>query len=285
MHRLAVFQQQVVGDVDNSVDGTNTATAQLFLHPERALGVQVQPLDDAAEITGAIGWRFNPDREGRINSGNSWRPGRLDHVHAVEHADFTGQTRDAEAIGTVRGQIHIDADVVEREVFTDIGPDGGIQRQLDDAIGFDVDAQLAEGAEHAVGRLAAQLGFLDGEITRQGRPDLGHAHFEAGAAVRRTADDVQQLFFAHVDLGHPQLVGVRVLGALDHFTHHHIVELAGHRFHGVHFQTGHGDLLGQRIVTQLGADPLHHPGFTEFHVLSPLLELLEEAQVVFEEGT
>ena len=60
--------------------------------------------------------------------------------------------------------------------------------------------------------------------------DLGHAHFEAGAAVRRTADDVQQLGFAHVDLGHPQLVGVRVLGALDHFTHHHIVELAGHRF-------------------------------------------------------
>ena len=80
--------------------------------------------DDAAEITGAICRRFNPDREGSIDSGNSWRPSRLDHVHAVEHADFTGQTRDAEAVGTVRGQIHIDADVVEHEVFTDIGPDG-----------------------------------------------------------------------------------------------------------------------------------------------------------------
>src|SRR5690606_29569531 len=139
---------------DDGVDGADTTTAQLLLHPERALGLQVQPFDDAAQITGTIGWRLHPDREGRITGGSSRLPGRLNHVHAVEHADFTGEPRDTEAISTVRGQVHVNGGVVQIEVVANVGADGGIGRQLDDAVRFHVNAQLTEGAEHAVRRLA-----------------------------------------------------------------------------------------------------------------------------------
>ncbi|SVK54794.1 Uncharacterised protein [Acinetobacter baumannii] len=105
-------------------------------------------------------------------------------------------------------------------------------------------AQFGERTQHAFRRFAAQFGGLDFEIARQHRAHGGDRHFQAGAAVRRAADDVEQAIAAHVNFSDAQFIGVRVLTALDNLTHHDAVKRAGNRIHAVHFQTGHGDLIG-----------------------------------------
>ena len=53
MHWLAQFEQDVVGDIHDCIDGTNTATTQFLFHPQRGWRFNVDTFDHAAEVTWA----------------------------------------------------------------------------------------------------------------------------------------------------------------------------------------------------------------------------------------
>ena len=53
MHWLAQLEQDVVGDIHNCIDGTNTATTQFLFHPQRGWRFNVDTFDHTAEVTWA----------------------------------------------------------------------------------------------------------------------------------------------------------------------------------------------------------------------------------------
>ena len=244
MHRLAKLQQHIVGDVYHGIDRTDAATTQFFTHPQRAWRLDVDTFHHAPQIAWARLRRVNADRQRGVDGGGHRAHVRLGQRNLVKYAHVARDADDAQAVGAVRRDADLDGVVVQFQVVTDVGADRRIQRQLDDAVMIVGNAQLGERAQHAFRRLAAQLGGLDFEVARQHRAHGGDRHFQAGTAVWRAADDVEQAIAAYVNLGDAQFVGVRVLTALDHLAHDDAVKRAGNRIHAVHFQAGHGDLIG-----------------------------------------
>jgi hypothetical protein len=122
-----------------------------------------------------------------------------------------------------------------------------------------------------VGWLTTQFCLLDFEIARQHCPDLGYGYSQTLTAVWRATDDIKQFGFADIDFGDTQFIGIRMLLTGNNFTHYDIAEFTGNGTDAVHFQTSHSDLIGQLIGAERGLDPLIYPGFTEFHLLAPVL--------------
>ena len=259
MHRLAPLQQHQVGDIYHRIYAANAAATQFFLHPQRSGGLDVDILDHSTQVarTGRRGFQFDTDFV--IDGGGDRGDLGPVHILLIQYAHFPSQTGHAQAVGAVGGQVHFDGDIVEGQIVTYRGAYGGIGRQFDDAAGVQLDAQLAVRAQHAVRRLTAQLGFLDLEITGQHGADHGHRYFQALATVGRATDDVEQLIAADIDFGHPQLVRIRVLATFNHFTHYNLAEVAGDRLDAIHFQPGHGNLLGKSLGVKAAVDPFIQP--------------------------
>ena len=269
MQGLAQFQQHIVGHVDDGIDGAQAGAAQALDQPQGAVGVHVDALDNPAQVTGAAFAVRQGHGEGVVDG-----RGHLVDVHVgqralVHHPHFPGDATHAQAVGAVGGQVHFDDRIVELQVVADIGAHWGVFRQFHQAIDEVFQAQLGGAAEHAVGFLAAQLGFLDLEVTGQYRAHLGEGNFQAGAHVGRAADYLHCVF-AIGDLADAEFVRIRVLFAAFHLTDHHAGEDRGGGFHGVHFQAGHGQLLHQGIGIDGGVDPFPQPGFVKTHCRIPL---------------
>lgn len=115
--------------------------------------------------------------------------------------------------------------------------------------------QLGKRTQHAFGRLAAQFCCFNFEVARQYGADSSNRNLQTLAAVRRAAHDIQQAFAADVNFGHPQLVSVRVLAALDDFTDDDAVEAAGNRLNAVNFEAGHRNLIRQGFAVDRRINP------------------------------
>ena len=94
MHRLAQFQQHVVGDIDNGINRADAATTQFLFHPQRRWCFDVDAFNDAAQIAWASICGFNIDRQHIRNSchnrRNFWRIQR----QLVQHGNITRHTDD-----------------------------------------------------------------------------------------------------------------------------------------------------------------------------------------------
>ncbi|MNH05597.1 hypothetical protein D3C79_649390 [compost metagenome] len=244
MHWLTQFQQYVVGHVNHRINGADAATTQLLAHPQRACRFDIDAFYYAAQVTRARLRRVNANWQRIRNSGGYRAHIRLGQGNLVQHPNVTRYTDNAQAVGTVWRYADFDGVVVKRQVFTDIGANRRVFRQLNDTVVIVGNAQLGERTQHAFGRLAAQFGGFDLEVTRQYCAYGGNRHLQAGTAIWCATDDVQQAIATHVDLGHAQFVCVRVLTALNHMAYYHAVKGAGNRLHAVYFQTGHGNLIG-----------------------------------------
>ena len=67
VHRLAQFEQHVVGDIDYRIDGAQTAAAQAFAQPQRRGPADVDVLNDTAQIARAAGRVLHLHRESRVD--------------------------------------------------------------------------------------------------------------------------------------------------------------------------------------------------------------------------
>ncbi len=255
VHRLTQLQQDVVSHVNNGIDGTDTATTQLLFHPQRRWRLNVDTLHYAAQVarTGVNG--FNLNRQRVSNGGRHWRDFRRVQFGLVQDRHVAGNTDDAQAVGTVRGDADFDGVVIELQVVAQVGANRGVRWQLNDAGVIVGNTQLGEGAQHAFRRLAAQFRRFNFEIARQHRTHSCHSHFQALTAVCCAADDIEQAFAAHVNFGDTQFVCVRVLTALHNLTDNHAVKGACNRLYAVYFQASHGNLVRERLAVQLGVYP------------------------------
>ena len=250
MHWLTQLQQNVVGDINDRIDRANAAATQLLFHPQWRSGLNVNSFHDTAQIARTSFWRVNLNRERVVKR-------RRDRLHlrhvqrqTVEHGNITGDTDQTQTVGAVRRDADFDSVVVQLQISTDIGANGRVRRQFDDAVVIVGNTQLRERAEHPFRGLATQFGRFDFEITWQHSTYGRDSNFQSLTAVRRATDDIQQAIATDVDFGDTQLVGIGVLAALHDFTNHNAVERTGDGINAVHFQTGHGDLFRQRSAVQ-----------------------------------
>src|SRR3569832_721571 len=70
---------------------------------------------------------------------------------------------------------------------------------------------------------------------------------------------------ARVHAAKTQSIGVGVRLDAQHLSHHHTAERRRHRFHGVHFQSRHRELMRQLRRGDGGVHPFTQPLFAEFH--------------------
>ena len=161
VHGLAEFQQHIVRHVHHGIDGTQPATAQPFAHPQRRAAAGVGVGDDAAEIARAAGEVLDGDREFRIDRRRHRGDGRRRDWNTVQEAHFAGETADAQAVATVRGQVEVDGHVVQLHRFAQVLAQREGARQFQQPAGVVAQAQLGFAAKHPRGRHAAQRRLVD----------------------------------------------------------------------------------------------------------------------------
>ena len=94
---------------------------------------------------------------------------------------------------------------------------------------------------------------------RQARPNHGHGDLHSLSHVGRAADDLQRLTRLGVDPAQAQFLGVRVgLDRLD-MADDYAAELGSRGLYGIHLETRHGQLLGQRRGIHIRVYPLTQP--------------------------
>ena len=243
MHWLTQFEQHIVGDVNDCINGADAAATQFFFHPQRSWRFNVDAFHNAAQIARAGFHCFDLNRQDVANGCGYRRDLRLNQWSLVQYSHITCHTDDTQAVGAVRRNADFDGVIVKLQVFADIGANWRIGGQFDNAAMIVGNAQLGERAQHAFRRFTTQFRRFNFKVARQYGTHGCHSHFQALTAVRRATDDIQQAVAAYIHFGDAQFVSVRVLSALNHFTHHHAVERARNRFHTVNFQTRHRDLV------------------------------------------
>ena len=210
--RLAELEHHVVRDVDQRVDGPHAQGEEAPLHPAGRRSdrhVAEHPGTEAPAEVGVVD--LHRDRLGGRGAGRG-DLGRREREGKVERgSQVAGEPGDRHGVGPVG---------VDLEVPEHVGDDAEGVGERGARVGRDVEdadagvvvaqAQLAAGAEHAVGELAADLAAADLHTSRHARAHRGERHEVAHRHVERTADDLDRTVTrVHVDQLH--LVGVGVL--------------------------------------------------------------------------
>ena len=242
VQRLADLVQHEVGDIDDVVDRAQADRLEPFLQPHRALG-DLHTGNPHRGVERAGLRRFDLHAVGG---------------DAVARRDFQQLQRDfqqrrhfprhaivAEQVGAVRCDLDFQKDVVVEQLLHGL-PDGSVGRQDHQAVLHVREPDFRSGGEHAARLHAAHLRFTDREAAEI-RAGEAAGHLVADLVILRAADDLAKLAFAGIDLGHLQLVGIRVLHGFHDLRDHDLVR--GHAFHldAFHFDASEGQKLVQFI--------------------------------------
>ena len=262
---LAKFQHHVVGDVDHGADRAQTRAAQALGQPPRGVRGWIDAFDDAAQITRRVLAGFESDAAACIAGYGCCDLCRYFHRTAEQRRDIMRETDQTQAIGTVRRELQLDAGIGKAQIIGQRLAHRRIQRQLKQAGGIGIDAQLLGRTEHAERLHATQLGGLDRHATRQAGAHHGQRHLDADARIRRATDDLQQLALPRVHLAHLQTIGFGMLFGGDDLGHHHTSQAFAQHGQFFHFQPGHGQCVSQCGAVGLDLDQLAQPVLGEFH--------------------
>ena len=192
----------------------------------------------------------------------------------------------------IRRELQGHQGVVEVEVLADVLTQRCIGWQLEQATVVVGNFEFFGRAQHALTFDATQLAHFDYErfavfARRQLCAHRGAWNFDAHACIRCTTHDVKQSALPHVHLANAQAVSVGVLHSFFDFTHHDASERRCNGLEFFHFQTCHGQGIGQLLGGECGVAEFAQPGFGELHdesrVCVKLLELAQEANVAIEE--
>ena len=274
VHRLAVFQHDVVGDVDDIVDRTHACGADALAHPQgRRLDLDV--LDKPRGVARAERGIVNVDLCVRGDvAADGFDLGRVEVQRAVERgARLAGEADDAQAVGTIRRDLELDNGVVKADGLGDVL--AGLQ-MLRREIGVVVQqeqpllgvvrpvvvghAQLVPRAAHAVGRDAAQRARLDGLAAGQHRAGQRHGDEVADLLVLRAGDDLDGLVLSDVDLTDPHVVAVLVARHFEDPADHDVFDLAALAGDGLHLGAGERHFIVELLVADVAqVDELVQP--------------------------
>ncbi len=263
VERLARLEQDIVRDIDHVIDRTMSRRLNRLLQPERArahlhIG-QVRRGIIRAEIRRA---QLRRPRRRRRWEGNNCRPQDLEFARAGRR-DFARHAEIRKQVGPIGRDLHLE-DRVARLVLVEKLPHRRIHRKNEQALGVLRDGQLLRGAEHPLGKLAAQLRFLDREIARQLRPRQRQRDLVAILVILRAADDLPHAL-AIVHLADPQPVRVRVLDGRKNLPDH---DIRAHHPRGrdmLHLRAGQRQLLQHLGNGNSEVNIVAKPAQREFH--------------------
>ncbi|MCY1503245.1 hypothetical protein D9M68_373650 [compost metagenome] len=274
VHRSALVEGHVVGDVDQSVDRAKADRQQPLLHPLRrraVLDAAHEPQREAgaqvpvfAEVERQLHRRFAFDGEG----------GRRPCFQRAEAGgrEVTGNAVDTGAVRAVRRQVDLDHRIVETGIGGVARTDRRVSRQVDDAVVVFGDLQLLFRAHHA-----AAFDTADGADGER-HVDAGHVGSgsgkgadEAGARIRRAADDLDRGARAGVDHQHAQFVGIRMLLGRDDLGDDEGLE-GGLVVDVLDLEPDHRQPRADLFQRSVGIKVVLEPGKREFHDFTCVLE-------------
>jgi hypothetical protein len=269
MERLAAFEEDEVGDVDDVVARPRSHELQADRQPERRGGDR-DPFHDAGDETGAS--LQVVDHDARAGLGGAIPLQGLDRLLAflrkteapASHRDHLARDpQHAQAVAAIVGDLRLEDPVVEPEHLRQgkAGSEALVERH-ESGSGARPQAQFLAREEHPVRLHAADGARLDRRAPGQHRPGQGQRGLHPGTHVGRTADDLHLSPAAR----HPaamQVIGQR--GGLQHPPHHDPAPRVRRPFHALHRRPGQGKPLRQRVRIQLGAGEFADPVVEDLH--------------------
>ena len=274
VQRLSELEEHEVGDIDDIVDRAQPDAHQMLLKPFRRR-TDLDALDGDARVAGCAFAVAHLDLDALARAFAESVHRRLDQlagtavepepgVEVAGHAPVGGRVdavgRDLILDHRLRAQV---------EIFLGRRADHGVRRKDHDSLVALADAEFVLGADHTEGLHAADLGFLDLEITGQHRAELGEEDLLAGGHVGRAAHHGQRLARAGIHGGDVEMVGVRVRLAGQHLGHHDPGESARDLFlllHAVDFDADRGHRVRHFLRGQVALQILLEPIVTELHI-------------------
>ncbi|MNJ43214.1 hypothetical protein D3C77_382110 [compost metagenome] len=252
MQRLTVLQHDIVGNVYNVVDRTNSSCHKTILHPLwRDADSNVGNISYGITAAQLISFDFDGNSlAGRLhNLGQLLIRLRQVYVSAQNRSNFIGCTQHTKAVGSVRRKIEIQHLIIQSEQLCNWSTDFGALRQNKDALlllfrkQLVIQTKLLCRADHPLGENAAQLGLLNIQPSWKLRANKCHRHDLTSIHIFCTADDLQFFILTGVYDTYIQLIGIRMLLlalhiASDNFSYSFIPVL-----NGINLNTRTGNLL------------------------------------------
>ena len=272
MQRAGAVERDVVGDVDQRIDGAQADRLEPMLQPFRARTVldiaHEAPDEDGAGRGGpCVELKLDWNRVGE--DALDWLGLVLSQPAEACGGKIAGDAAHAEAIGPVRRDGDFDHCIVEAERGGRRAADLGVGRKLDDTGVLVGQLELALRQQHAVGLDAPNLRLGERQVDAGNvAADRREHAFQPGARVRRSAHDLQTLG-AGIDLAHLELIGVRVLRRAQHLRHRERRERGRGVEHLLDLEPDAGERLGDLVHLCHGVEMLLEPAKREFHDSPP----------------
>ncbi len=271
VHRVTVFHQHIVRNVDNVVDRAQADALEFLLHPG-GRGFDDDVLDDARGVARAKVVVFN--RNARIVRGVAFALDRLDlrlrEGLSQRGGGLAAHAKDADAVRAVRRELKLEDLVVKAERRVDCLPERMILFENQDAVHLAAgvirigQSKLRAGAEHAVahdpahvdgGHLAsAEFGADDGDGNQRPVED-----------VVRAGDDGQHLG-TDVHLANVQMIGIFVLDDGEHAADDNAFHAGELLFHTRAFKPAPHHLFDELGVGDVQVYVFFEPFLWQFHI-------------------
>ena len=193
---------------------------------------------------------------------------------------FTGKTDDRVAVRTVVGDFKVHYGVVIADDGVDVITGFAVFLQNPDAVFNGIGKiiqgkpQFFQGAEHAVGNLAAKLALGNMDAAGQTRIMQGGRNQIALVDILRTGNDLNRLFLADIDLTDPHMVGILVADDGNDLADNHVGNFRVHALIGFHLLTCNGQRFHKFFIGDIAEVNkfLIDPFSVQFHCC-PSLEL------------
>ena len=256
VHRLAVFEHDVVRDVHDVVDRAHAGVAQPLAHPLRG-GGDLHVFDHARGIARAERAVFDLDVHKVSDAAAAALDlGRMEFERALEgRARLAGEADDGKAVGAVGRDLELDDGVVVADDLRHIvaglhalllhdpqtvldGVGNVVQRQ----------AELLDGAAHSVGLHAAQLARVDLHAAGQQRAVERDGDEVADLLILRAGDDLNGLILPDVDLTDPHMVGIFMARHLDDAARDHVLQALVRTLDGLDLRAGERHFIVELLV-------------------------------------
>src|SRR5690606_21922606 len=231
VHGLAVFEHHVVADIDDVVDRAQADGGQALADPVgRRADFDAGDDGGGVERAGLGGFDTHGLEQLGVRVGIDGGGGesnfRIREILEEPGGEFAGDADVVEAVGAVGRDLDVEHGVAGGQHVVDGRADGRFAGEQVETVGGLREGEFAGGAQHAGGGLAADLGFLDGEVAGQRGGGQRDGHAVAGVAVVRAADDGAHAAVGLADVhgADGKFVGVGVLVAGEDVADHGEIE-------------------------------------------------------------
>jgi hypothetical protein len=210
VYGLAGLQHDVVGGVDDGVDGPHAAGVYATPHPHRRLLSGCELRDAPQVVPWAEVFIVHPQPEVGRQLAPRLRGELRDPVVGPEDGgELSGDPDHAPQVRPVGRDVDVEHGLTDREVVRDGTPDHVLFVEQEDAIMIRGNAELAFAHHHPIGLQAPQLGLPQLRPIGQDASRQHDGHAGTGVGVRGAGDDLR-LVAAEIDLRHEEPVRVGV---------------------------------------------------------------------------